>query len=239
MKKLLLVGLLAFGMSVTSSVAQDSVAQIFERAKAAHGGADIEALQTYSDTGLLSFYQNAQLVGKFGYTQKYDFKTMTMRIEVSLERQPAVIQQVSKDAAWQWTPQSGVVSLPAAQAKPLRDSFYQGFFALKAKASALTDLKSDGLIKLSDTVSGAGITFKLNGADNSFVIGNDGVILGGKTLVDGATVITLYGDNRVVSGIKLPFTAKSSSDGQPVTELESTAAQVNPVFTEADFAQPK
>ena len=239
MKKLLLVGLMAVGLGVTSSVAQDSAAQIFERAKAAHGGASIEALQTYSDAGVLSFYQNAQLVGKFGYVQKYDFKSLTARIEISLEGQPAVIQQVSKDAAWQWTPQSGVVSLPDAQAKPLRDSFSNGFFALRAKASALTDLKSDGLVKLSDTVSGAGISFKLNGVDNSFVIGNDGVILGGKTVVDAATVVTLFGDNRVVSGINLPFSAKVSSNGQPVTELESSAAQVNPVFTEADFAQPK
>ncbi len=239
MKKLLLIGLLSLGAGVTSSVAQDSAAQIFERAKAAHGGAAIETMQTYSDTGSLSLYQNAQLVGKFGYTQKYDFLTMTARIEVSLEGQLVLIQQVSKAAAWQWSPQSGVVSLPDAQAKPIRDSFYQGFFALKAKASALTDLKSDGLVKLSDTVSGAGISFKLNGADNSFVIGNDGVILGGKAVVDGVTIITLQSDNRVVSGIKLSFLSKSSSGGQPVTEVETSAAQVNPAFTDADFAQPK
>ena len=239
MKKLLLVGLTAVGLGVTSSVAQDSAAQIFERAKAAHGGASIEALQTYSDMGVLSFYQNAQLVGKFGYVQKYDFKSLTARIEISLEGQPAVIQQVSKDAAWQWTPQSGVVSLPDAQAKPLRDSFYQGFFALRAKASELTDLKSDGLVKLSDAVSGASISFKLNGVSNNFVVGNDGVILGGKTVAEGMTIISLQGDNRVVSGLKLPFSVKASSDGKPVTELESSAAQVNPVFAEADFAQPK
>ena len=239
MKKLLFVGLLAFGVGVTSSVAQDGAAQIFERAKAAHGGAAIEALQTYSDTGSLSLYQNAQLVGKFGYVQKYDFQRMTARIEVSLEGQVAVVQQVSKDAAWQWTPQSGVVNLPDAQAKPLRESFYQGFFALRAKVSELTDLKSDGLVKLSDTVSGSGISFKLNGVTNSFVIGADGVILGGKTVVGGATIVSVQGDNRVVGGIKLPFSVKASSDGQPVTELESSAAQVNPVFTDADFAQPK
>ena len=239
MKKLLLSGLLAFGFGVTASVAQDSAAQIFERAKAAHGGAAIEALQTYSDTGSLSLFQKGQLVGKFGYTQKYDFQNLIGRIEVSLEGQVLVVQQVSKTEAWQWAPQSGVVNLPDAQAKPLRESFYQGFFALKAKASDLTDLKSDGLVKLSDTLSGAGISFKLNGVDNSFVIGNDGVILGGKTVVDGATVISLQADNRVVSGIKLPFTTKATSDGQPATELETSAAQVNPVFTDADFAQPK
>lgn len=239
MKKLLLVGLLAFGNGVTSSIAQDSALQIFERAKAAHGGAAIEALQTYSDTGSLSLYQNAQLVGKFGYGQKYDFKTMTVRIEVSLEGQLLVVQQVSKDAAWQWAPQSGVVNLPDAQAKPLRESFYQGLFALKARASALTDLKSDGLVKLSDTVSGAGISFKFNGVDNSYVVGNDGVVLGSKAIVDGATVITLQSDHRVIGGIKLPFLLKSTSDGQPVTELQASAAQINPVFTDADFAQPK
>ncbi len=239
MKKLLLAGSLAFSFGVTSSIAQDSAAQIFERAKAAHGGAAIEAMQTYSDTGTLSLYQSAQLVGKFGYAQKYDFKSMTARIEVSLEGQLAVIQQVSKTAAWQWTPQSGVVNLPDAQAKPLRESFYQGFFALRVKASELTDLKSDGLVKLSDTVSGAGISFKLSGVSNNFVVGNDGVILGGKTVVEGVNVVTLQGNNRVVSGVNLPFSVKASSDGQPVTELEGIEAKVNPVFTDADFAQPK
>jgi hypothetical protein len=239
MKKLLLIGSLAFGIAITSSVAQDGAAQVFERAKVAHGGAAVEAIKTYSDTGTLNFYQNGQLAAKFAYSQKYDFTSFTARIEVSLEGQPVVIQQVSKSVAWQWSPQSGVVSLPDAQAKPIRDSFYQGFFALRAKTADLTDLKSDGLVKLSDTVSGPGISFKLNGVTTSLVTGNDGVILGGKAVVNGATIVTVQGDNRVVGGIKLPFSVQSSSDGQPVTELQTSAAQINSVFTDADFAQPK
>ncbi len=53
MKKVLLVGLTALGFGFTS-IAQDGTAQIFERAKAAHGGAALDTLNTYCDVGNIS-----------------------------------------------------------------------------------------------------------------------------------------------------------------------------------------
>jgi hypothetical protein len=217
-----------------------SAAALFERAKAAHGGAAVEQLNTYRDVGVFTLFQNGQAVAKLDYAQKYNLQTKTARIEVGSGGQLAIIQQVSGASdAWQWTPQSGTVKLPDAQAKVLRDSFNQGFFALRAKSTDLTDLKYNGVVELQKGVSGDNITFKLGGVDNSFVIAADGTLLGGKAEAEGQTVTSVQSDLRVVSGIRLPFVSKSFIAGQPFSDLTVTRAEVNPTFTDADFAQPK
>jgi hypothetical protein len=216
-----------------------SAAALFERAKAAHGGEALGNLKTYRDNGTITIYQNAQVAAKLDYTQKYNFDTQTARIELSSGGQLAIVQQTTKADAWQWTPQSGTVKLPDAQAKVLRDAANQGFFALRAQVSDLTDLKYDGVVELQKGVSGDAISFKLNGAENVFVLGADGTWIGGKADSAGTTIIGLQSDYRAVSGLKVPFVTKSFVGGSPFSDTVVSAAQINPTFTDADFAQPK
>jgi hypothetical protein len=236
---LLLVGAIFSSCAPMAKQDGTSPQALFEKAKAAHGGAALEEIKTYKDNGTLDIFQNGQLAAKAEYVQKYDFTTSVGRIEVSLNGKLAAVQQVSKTDAWQWTPQSGVVKLPTAQAQLLKDGLNQWPFSLRAKASDLTEAKYDGRVELAKGISGDSITFRLNGALNNLVIADNGVALGGKLTEEGVTAISLYGDVRVVNGVKLPFSIKVSSGGQPATNLQTVAATVNPAFAAADFAQPK
>ncbi len=242
--KRLTVGLLLLGAAFSSCAPKaggtaGSPQAIFDRAKAAHGGTALDTMKSYSDIGTLSIFQGGQLAAKVGYVQKYDFSTSRVRIEVSVDGKLAVIQQSTPTDSWQWSPQAGIAKLPADQVKTLQDSLYQGFFALRAKSSEITDAKYDGRVELGKGIVGEGISFKLKGVDSSFVIGDDGLVLGGKVQVDGATVITLQSDNRVVGGVKFPFLVKQSVGTEPASEIITNQAQINVTFTSADFAQPK
>lgn len=238
MKKILFSGLLALGFGFTST-AQDGAAQVFERAKAAHGGAALEGMTSYRDAGFISYYdEKGQITAKIDYKQMYDFATQKFRLEVSQNKTLLQIQQVAPTEAWTWTSQSGVVRLPAAQAKPLRDSFSQGIFAFRAKTADLKDLKTLGTVKIAG-IEGTQISFSLNGAVSKPVIAADGTILGGVDTLQGAEIQGISSDYRVINGVKVAFLSKSTVGGKPVFDLQVDTAEVNPAFTEADFARPK
>jgi hypothetical protein len=121
-KSLLLVGMLL----LASSQAQDGAAQIFERAKAAHGGAALENIITYRDSGSISYFdEKGQVTVKLEYKQLYNFSNNTVRFEYFQDKKVVQILQTTPSLAWGWTQQSGVVRLPPAQAKLVRDSGYQ------------------------------------------------------------------------------------------------------------------
>ena len=64
LKKSLLLTVLLAGFLAMNSQAQDGAASIFERAKAAHGGAALENLNSYRDTGTITYFNQGQIVAK-------------------------------------------------------------------------------------------------------------------------------------------------------------------------------
>jgi hypothetical protein len=219
MKKVLLSGLMALGFGFTS-IAQDGAATLFEKARAAHGGAAFDTLSTYRDAGDISYYDDkGQVVAKVGFRQTYDFTTSRVRIELLQDKKTIQIFQAAPTEAWSWTEQSGVLRLPAAQAKPFRDSLSQGIFAFRAKVTDLTGLKSNGLVKIGDT-EGTSIEFAVNGIVNKPVIGADGTILGGLDTVNGVAVQNVTSDYRTIGGIKMAFSAVTSAAGKIAFDLK-------------------
>jgi hypothetical protein len=212
---------------------------LFEKAKAAHGGAALDALKTYRESGIVELYQGGQLSTRAAYVQKYDLVAGTVRIEIALNGKLTLIQQASKVKAWQWTTQSGAVLLDAVTAQFLREGLNQWPFSLRAKSADLREATYDGRVELKKGMSGDSISFKLNGSLNNFVIADSGVVLGTKTVQSDILVVNEFNDLRVVSGIKLPFQIKINNDGVQVVNLQTATAQINPLFTAADFAQPK
>ncbi len=238
MKKVLLVGLAALGLSVIS-VAQDGAVQIYERAKAAHGGAALESMTTYRDVGTITGYnEKGQVAAILGYKQVFDFSSQKLRIEILQGKNVLQIQQATPTEAWAWTSESGVVRLPAAQAKPLRDSFSQGLFAFRAKSVDLKDLKTLGAVKIAG-LEGTQISFSLNGVVNKPIIAADGMIIGAQDMLNGVEVQGISSDFRNTGGVKIAFLNKSTVGGQPLADLKTETAEVNPSLTEADFARPK
>jgi hypothetical protein len=237
MKKVLLTGLLALGFGF-SSVAQDGAAGIFERAKAAHGGAALENMAAYRDAGNISVYDDkGQIAGKLGFRQTYDFSTSRVRVEILQDKKAIQIFQTAPTEAWSWTEQSGVVRLPAAQAKPIRDSLTEGLFAFRAKTTDVTNFKTNGTVKIG-TLEGTSIEFTVGGVVNQPVIATDGTILGTSTTVEGALAQTATSDYRVVAGVKIAFSSVSSLGGKIAFDFKTDTAEVNPTLTESDFARP-
>jgi hypothetical protein len=234
-RSLLLVGALLFA----SSQAQDGAAQIFERAKAAHGGAALETMTAYRDAGTITYFDaKGQVAAKVDFKQIYDLQNSRIRIEILQNQKPVQIIQTTPLAAWSWTEQSGVVRLPATQAKPIRDTMYQGLFSLRAKTSQLTDLKVVGTVKIGN-VEGTLLNFKWNAIPSAPVIAADGTVIGSQETVDGVLVQGASSDLRTVGGVRVVFQTTSSANGQMAFALKLENAEVNPNLTDADFAQPK
>jgi hypothetical protein len=234
-KSLLLVGALLFA----SSQAQDGAAQIFERAKAAHGGAALETMTGYRDVGLINYYnEKGEVSAKIEYKQVIQFSSSTVRFEYSQNKKVVQILQTTPSQAWGWTEQSGVVRLPPAQAKIVRDSLNQGLFAFRAKATDLKDLKIGASVKLGNT-EGTVLNFSLGGAINAPVVAIDGTIVGGQTMVDTAVLQSVSSDFRTVGGIKIAFASRTTLGAQLAFDQTISSAEVNPSLSDADFAQPK
>jgi hypothetical protein len=222
-----------------STLAQDSATQIFERAKAAHGGAALESITTYRDAGNISYFdEKGQVIAKVGFRQTYDFSTSRVRIELLQDKKIVQIYQTASTEAWSWTEQSGVLRLPAAQAKPFRDSLSQGIFAFRAKVADLTGLKSNGLVKIGD-LEGTSIEFAVNGIVNKPVIATDGTIIGGSDTLNGVVVQSASSDYRTLGGVKIAFSSVTSAAGKVAFDLKVDTAEVNSVLSDADFARPK
>jgi hypothetical protein len=238
MKKVLLSGLVVLGFGF-NSIAQDGAAQVFELAKATHGGAALENMKTYRDAGNISYFdEKGQVIAKIGFRQTYDFSTSRVRIELLQDKKTAQIYQTTPTEAWSWTEQSGVLRLPAAQAKPFRDSLSQGIFAFRAKVTDLTGLKSNGMVKIGD-VDGTSLEFAINGIVNKPVIAADGTIIGGSETLEGMVVQSASSDYRTVGGVKLAFSSVTSAAGKIAFDLKVDTAEVNLILSDADFARPK
>jgi hypothetical protein len=236
MKKSLL---LVSALLLASSQAQDGAAQIFERAKAAHGGAALETMTTYRDAGAINvFNEKGEIAGKIDYKQIYNFANSTVRFEYFQDKKLVQILQTTPNQAWGWTEQSGVVRLPAAQAKPLRDSINQGLFAFRAKTADVKDLKALGNVKIGNG-EGTLLNFNVAGILNAPIIAADGTVIGGQVNINGVLTESVSSDFRTVDGIKIAFVTNAFVNKQRAFETVVNNAEVNPTLSEADFAQPK
>ncbi len=237
MKKVLLTGLLALGFGFTS-VAQDGAADLFERAKAAHGGAALENMVAYRDAGNVSVYDDKeQVVGILGFRQTYDLSASRVRVELLQDNKAVQILQTTPTEAWSWTEQSGVIRLPAVQAKPIRDSLSEGLLAFRAKTTDVTNFKTNGTVKIG-MLEGTSIEFTVNGVVNKPVIATDGTILGTSATAEGLLAQTATSDYRVIAGVKISFSSVSSLGGKVAFAFKTDAAEVNPILTDTDFARP-
>jgi hypothetical protein len=237
------IALFAFALLFTSALAQTSIApkaaDLLERAKTAHGGAALENLSTYQDTGTYTVYQNGAVAGEFEATQTYDFKTERGRLDIKISGASAQIYGFSPTEAWTWTVAAGVVKVPAAQAKLFRDGLYQSLFGLRNGGKNRETASADGVVDLGNGVKGESVTVVTKGAQSKYVFDDTGTWIGGKDTVEGQEIVNSQADYRVVDGIKVPFSSKTSIGGQPYIDTKLSSVKINPVLTDADFAKPQ
>ncbi len=239
MKKVLLTGFAAIALGLTGSVAQDGAIALFDKVKILHGGAALEGLTTYRDNGTLSLFdEKGQVVAIVGYKQLLDFSNQRIRIEILQDKNLLQVQQATPTEAWSWSQQSGVVRLPPAQSKVLRDSLFQELYGFRAKAADIKDLKVVKTVKIG-TVEGTQLGFSLNGAINNPVVAADGTLLASISGSGDAETTNVYADFRDVKGVRFPWKMALQVAGKAAAESKAEVVEPNVVFSETDFARPK
>jgi hypothetical protein len=222
-----------------AALAQNAIApktlELLEKAKTTQGGKALENLKTYQDKSTLTIYQNGVVAGALDAISMVDFTKEQVRLELSAGGELAQIIQVAPNDSWSWTGSSGTVKLPAAQSKPIRDSLYQGVFALRIATKEFETASSNGVVELPGGIKGESVTISTKGAVSNLVFDTDGTVLGSKE----DDTNSVYGDFRVIDGIKIAFSSKLYQDKELYIDNTTSNVLINPSFTDKTFAKPK
>ncbi len=236
MKKLvLLFSTLFIGAALAQTAIAPKTLALLEKAKITQGGKTLENLKTYQDKSTLTLYQNGVVAGALDGISIVDFSKEQVRLELSSGGTLAQIIQVAPNDAWTWTEASGTLKLPAAQAKPIRDSLYQGIFALRFGTNELDAATSNGMVELPGGVKGESVTIGTKGAITKLVFDTDGTLIGSQD----EDTTSVYGNFRTVDGIKIALSSKIYQGQDLYIDGITSDVQINPSFTDKTFAKPK
>jgi hypothetical protein len=236
MKKLaFLFGTLFIGAALAQTAIAPKTLALLEKAKITQGGQALENLKTYQEKSTLTVYQNGVVAGALDGLSMVDFGKEQVRLELSTAGTLAQIIQIDPKESWTWTEASGTVKLPAAQAKPIRDSLYQGIFALRVALKEFDAASSNGMVELPGGVKGESVTISTKGAVSNLVFDADGTIVGSKE----DETNSVYSDFRMTDGIKVAFSSKIYQGAELSIESTTSTVLINPSFTDKTFAKPK
>ncbi len=236
MKKLVLVfSSLLLSVSFAQTAIAPKTLELLDKAKTVQGGQALENLKTYQEKATLTIYQNGVVAGALDGLSMVDFTKELVRLELSAVGNLAQIIQVDPKESWTWTEASGTVKLPAAQAKPLRDSLYQGIFALRIATNGLDAASSNGMVELPGGIKGESVTISTKGAVSNLVFDTDGTVVGSKD----EDTNSVYGDFRLIDGIKVAFSSKIYQGAELSIDTTTSTVLINPTFTDKTFAKPK
>jgi hypothetical protein len=236
MKKLaFLFSTLFIGAALAQTAIAPKTLALLEKAKITQGGLALENLKTYQEKATLTVYQNGVVAGALDGLSMVDFSKEQVRLELSTAGTLAQIIQIDPKESWTWTEASGTVKLPAAQAKPIRDSLYQGIFALRVALKEFDAASSNGMVELPGGIKGESVTISTKGAVSNLVFDSDGTVVGSKE----DETNSVYGDFRMTDGIKVAFSSKIYEGTELSIESTTSTVLINPSFTDKTFAKPK
>lgn len=224
-----------FGTALAQTVIAPKTLALLEKAKITQGGQALENLKTYQEKATLTIYQNGVVAGALDGVSMIDFSKEQVRLELSAAGNLAQIIQVDPKEAWTWTEASGTLKLSAAQAKPIRDSLYQGIFALRVATKEFDAASSNGMVQLPGGIKGESVALSTKGAVSNLVFDTDGTVVGSKE----DETNSVYGDFRMVDGIKVAFSSKLYQGAELSIDTTTSNVLINPSFSDKTFAKPK
>ena len=241
MKKVIIAALALTSIALAQGVAPKA-AELLEKARATHGGANLENLKTYQEVADLKYFDaKGQVAAALRATVKMDFAMERTRLELYQADKLVTIQQYDPKGAMAWTPQSGTVKLPKAEAESIRASLYQGIPGLKYgknRDTASSDSNKKWLELQGDVVA---VTTK--GVKTEYLMDANGAVLAERSEADQiGMLISVYSDVREVGGIKIPHAGKIYAEAAKnalFAETKTMDLKVNPAFTVKDFEMPK
>lgn len=212
---------------------------LLERAREAHGGEVLAALESLREVATLTYYgPGGEAVSELRAESLVDFVNERFRLEFFEGGTLVLVQQLNEEGGVTWTQQTGELALPAAQEAELRESFLRAYYGLRVAADARDEAVLEGEAAFID-LSGQALRVTTEGVSTLYLVGEDGRLLGERypTLQLGE-VTALYEDYREVDGVFLPHASRLYAGEMLFASTETESFEVDPPLSDEDFALP-
>lgn len=240
MFKTIFTTILALGLATAQNAIAPQASDLLEKARIAHGGTALENLKSYRETTDVTYYApNGNPAIEITAVATVDFTGDRLRLEVFQGDQLLEIDQVTPSDGWSWTQQTGTIKLPNVQARPLRESLYQGWYGLRFGGQNRDAASADGAQTFADR-QGQAVTATTRGAKATYLFDLSGLLIAEKSqLPQVGQIVTTYGAYRTVDGIQIPFEGVGYLGSKKFFAARVVAAKINPAMSETDFTPVK
>ena len=232
----------AAALLATTSAAQaqvDAAAADALACAAAAQAPDGGVLETVVERGTLTYFgPGGQPAAAFDYVSITDVVAERVRLELYLGDQLVVVQQSADDAAFTFTPQAGVLDMPATERAALEEGFVVGMLgvALGAARDTATFVGADALAG----TAGERIDLVTRGVAHTVLVDADCLLVVEVTTnAQLGELVTRYGAYRDVDGWTLPALADVFIGGAPFARTETRETRVNVALDADAFARPE
>jgi erythromycin esterase len=210
--------------------------ELFERARAAHGGEALQQLISYQEIGVITGYDlTGAPAQETSFRTLVDLRGQRLRTELLQHDELILIQQLTADGAFVWMPQIGDMPLPDEQANDLQATLELGIYALQrglADAEHATALGAQEILG----VSGQAVAVTRGNRTVTFLFGDDGRLLAERyTLSQFGEVTNIYRDYATVAGIVLPIAYDGYAQDIRLLSTRIASFDINPPLTDDDF----
>lgn len=216
----------------------DAAAEALTCAAAALGP-DGGVLETVVERGSITYFgPGGQPAAQFDYVSTTDLVGERVRLELFLGTDLVVVQQLADDAAFTFTPQAGVLDLPASERAALEEGFVVSFYGLPLGPvrDAATFVGAQEL----EGASGDRIDLVTRGVAHAMLLDADCRLAAEVTTnAQIGELVTRYGAYRDVEGWQLPAIAEVFVGGAPFARTEASETRVNVALSEDAFARPE
>jgi hypothetical protein len=232
--------ILALGLATAQNAVAPQASDLLDKARLAHGGSALENLKLYRETTDVTYYApNGNPAVQITAVSTADFSGERLRLEVFQGETLIEIDQVAPTEAWSWTKQTGTINLPNVQARPLRESLYQGWYGLRFGGKNRDAVSLDGAQGFADQ-KGQAVTVTTRGVKATYLLSPDGLLMAEKSqLPQVGEIVTVYGAYQTVDGVQIPFEGVGYVGTKKFFMAKVRNAKVNPALSDADFARVK
>ncbi len=217
---------------------EPAAADLLAKARQAHGGDALEAMATYREAGSVTVYGPAgEPVAQLRGVTLVDLAAGAYRDEVYAGEDLVTISQVTPAGAWTWTPDTGPLRAPPAQAEALRSALDRGLFGLRfgAERDAATVRGHEAW----DDLEGTAVDVTTEGVDTTYLFAEDGRMLAQRyTTPQLGEVTVLFSDPRRQNEVLVPFTVTYEVGGSTFLKTEFEDIEPNLDLPDDAFEPP-
>jgi hypothetical protein len=230
----LLFATIGHGLAQVDAAAADALT-----CAAAVLGPEGAVLTTVVERGSLTYFgPGGQPAAQFDYVSTTDLAGERVRLELFLGPDLVVVQQPADGEAFTFTPQTGVLALPAAERAAFEEDFVVGIYGLPlgAERDAATFVGAQELAG----ASGDRIDAVTRGVPHSVLLDADCRLAAEVTTnAQVGELVTRYDGYRDVDGWNLPALGEVFVGGAPFARTEATETRVNVALGDDAFARPE